>query len=194
MKRIIMTTTLLATLCLCSWAQEIRNEITIQGSGFFTKTTDSPTITNRPTYSGGVLAGYRYTINRWLAAEADYDYFNNSQRFVSPAGFAQLQTNVHAVTGVALLRLPAVYRLAPFILAGGGGIFFNPQDAASLDTQARGTFVYGGGVDTGLIKHVDLRVEYRGFVYKIPDFDQPRLNMDSFTHSAVPSAGFVFKF
>lgn len=195
MKRIMATSALLLTLGLCSWAQEIRHEVTVQGSGFFTNQTDSRSISSKPTYSGGVNAGYRYNINRWLAAEADYDYFSNAQRFFSPAGFAQLQNNVHAVTGAAVVHLPVVFhRLSPYALAGGGGIFFDPRNIATLDTQGRGTFVYGGGFDTRFVKHIDLRVQYRGFVYKVPNFDTAGLNMDKFTHSAVPSAGFVFKF
>jgi outer membrane immunogenic protein len=194
MKQIISMATILFSLCFSSWGQEIRHEITVQGSGFFTKQTDGSGISNRPTYSGGVLAGYRYNINRWLSAEADYDYFSNAQRFFSPGGFSQLQNNVHAVTGVAVVRLPIVFRLAPYVLGGGGGIFFNPRDIASLDTQAQGTFVYGGGFDVAVVRHIDLRVQYRGFVYKVPDFDTPTLHVDNFTHSAVPSAGFVFKF
>lgn len=195
MKQIIATTTILLTLCLTSWAQEIRNEITVQGSGFFTKQTDGNGISNRPTYSGGLLAGYRYNINRWLSAEADYDYFSNAQRFFSPSGFTQLRNHVNAVTGVGVVKLPTVFgRFAPYVEAGGGGIFFNPRNVAALDTQARGTFVYGGGFDMGLVRHIDLRVQYRGFVYKVPDFDIAGLHVDSFTHSAVPSAGFVFKF
>lgn len=195
MKQILITVTVLLALGLSSWAQEIKHEITVQGSGFFTKETDSNGISNRPTYSGGVLAGYRYDINHWLAAEADYDYFSNSQRFFSAAGFSQLQNNVNAVTGVAVVKFPLVFRrFAPYALAGGGGIFFSPRNIASLNTQTQGTFVYGGGFDTGLMKHVDLRVQYRGFVYKVPEFGTSALHIDQFTHSAVPSAGFVFKF
>jgi hypothetical protein len=45
-----------------------------------------------------------------------------------------------------------------------------------------------------ITKHVALRAEYRGFVYKAPDFDRSDLKTDKFTHSAVPSAGLVFTF
>jgi hypothetical protein len=44
------------------------------------------------------------------------------------------------------------------------------------------------------MKHVALRAQYRGFVYKVPDFDQGALHVDKVTHSAVPSAGLVFTF
>ena len=195
MKRTITGVAILLALGLSSWAQEKRNEITVQGSGFFTKETDSNAISSKPTYSGGVNAGYRYNINRWISAEGDYDYFSNAQRYTSSAGLAQLQNNVNAVTGAAVVKLPVVlfHRVLPYALAGGGGIFFGPRHSI-LDTQGEGTFVYGAGFDTAFIKHIDLRVQYRGFVYKVPDFDTASLHVDKFTHSAVPSAGFVYRF
>jgi len=60
--------------------------------------------------------------------------------------------------------------------------------------RPRGTFVYGGGVDLPISKHFLLRAQYRGFVYKTPDFEMTSLKVDKYTHSAVPSAGLVFTF
>jgi len=43
-------------------------------------------------------------------------------------------------------------------------------------------------------RHIALRAQYRGFVYKIPDFEMASLKVDKYTHSAVPSVGLVFAF
>jgi hypothetical protein len=46
----------LAVLIFCgiaSWAQEVRNEVTVHGSGFFQKQTSNGGITNEPSNSGG---------------------------------------------------------------------------------------------------------------------------------------------
>ncbi len=101
MKRLTVSVCILLLLSLSAWAQEVRQEITIQGSGFFPKETTESGITSKPTYSGGVLAGYRFNINRWLAVEGNYDYFRNSQKFSSSGGSTFVPTNVHAVTGLA---------------------------------------------------------------------------------------------
>jgi len=175
------------------WAQEAKNEVTIQGDGFFTKDSTNKGVENNPTYSGGFLAGYRYNLNHRFALEADYDYFRNSQDYPKSGG-TDIKTNVSAITGAAVVKLPEFKKVRPFALAGGGGIIFDPHDAKSIETQARGSFVYGGGADVPLMKHVALRAEYRGFVYKAPDFDRSDLKTDKFTHSAVPSAGLVFTF
>jgi len=45
-----------------------------------------------------------------------------------------------------------------------------------------------------ITEDIDLRAQYRGFVYKAPDFEMTSFKIDKYTHSAVPSAGLVFKF
>lgn len=117
MQRIILSVSLLLALCGSIWAQEARHEVTVQGSGFFTKETTDSGVTNNPTSSGGVLAGYRFNINEWLAVEGDYDYFSNSQRYLNAASLAAVQTNVHAVTGTAVIKLPETLFLKPYVLA-----------------------------------------------------------------------------
>jgi len=185
-------------LSLSAAAQETRSEVSIQGTGFFTKDTNSNGIRQQNTNSGGFQLGYRYNINNWLAAEGDYGWTRNSQLYFTPAGFAGIRANVHQVTGVAVVKLPAFGRIRPYGLAGGGALIFDPSDdngfSSGVERQTRGTFVYGGGADYALMHHVALRAEYRGFVYKAPDFGISSLNADSWTHTAQPSAGFVLKF
>jgi hypothetical protein len=60
-------------------AQETRSEISVQGTGFFTKDSEGNGVQDHVTNTGGFLIGYRYNINRWLAAEANYGYDRNTQ-------------------------------------------------------------------------------------------------------------------
>ena len=79
MKRSFLLIGAMLALSLSCWAdEESRHEITVQGSAFLGNTTTGSGIQNQPTDSGGFLAGYRSSINNWLAAEADYDFFSNS--------------------------------------------------------------------------------------------------------------------
>jgi opacity protein-like surface antigen len=199
MKKLTELAIILVLFGISSWAQEVRNEVTVQGSGLFNKQTTDGGITNEPTNSGGVMAGYRFNLKSWLAVEGDYDYFRNSQKFLASSGTTSIPMNVHAATGTAIVKLPsfkmpAVKIVSPFVLAGGGAMFFDPRGGSVSTEQTRGAFVYGGGVDVPMSKHFLVRAQYRGFVYKTPDFEQTSLKVDKYTHSAVPSAGLVFTF
>jgi opacity protein-like surface antigen len=87
----------------------------------------------------------------------------------------------------------------PYLLAEGGALVFNPtgngfDTVTGAQRQTEGVFVYGGGADFPLLKHVSLRTEYRGLVYNAPDFGLSTLNTSTIKHTAQPSAGLVFRF
>ncbi len=180
-------------------AQEIRNEVSVQGAGFFTRNVDNQGFTQRSTDSGGVLAGYRFNVNRWLSAEANYGFTRNSQ-LLGGATFSRIQSDVHIATADAVVKLPVhVFKLSPYVLAGGGALAFHPRNDSGVfvpgaDTQSRGAFLYGVGTDYSLSHNFGLRAEYRGFVYKAPDFLLSQFKTDTWTHTAQPSAGIVFRF
>jgi len=181
-------------------AQESRSEISVQGTGFFTQDTSGQGVSRTTTDTGGFLVGYRYHINRWLAAEANYGFDRDTQRYFSTGGLSRVQSDVHTATAAAIINLPfRIARLNPYVLGGGGSLVFHPTGNAGgfvtgADTQAKGAFLYGAGVNYTLSKHWSVRAEYRGYVYKDPDFGVRALNTDSWTHTAQPSAGIVFRF
>jgi len=188
-------------LSLRAFAQEDRSEVSIQGTGFYTKQSTGNGITQRPTDTGGFLLGYRYHFNRWLAAEASYGFDRNTQQYFFPVSRFGIQSDVHQATGGLVVNLPHSnrWRINPYLLAEGGALVFNPTGrgngfVSGVDPQARGVFAYGGGADFTLSRHFLLRTEYRGLVYKAPDFGLTSLNADVVTHTAQPSAGIVFRF
>ncbi len=60
----IMIAGFVILLTLGALAQESRSEISLQGTGFFTKDTNGQGISRTSTDTGGFLVGYRYHINR----------------------------------------------------------------------------------------------------------------------------------
>ncbi len=174
--------------------------MTVQGSGFFQKQTTNGGITNEATNSGGVMVGYRFNLKRWLAVEGDYDYFRNHETFPSSSGTTFIPMNVHAATGTAIVKLPsfkvpAVKIVSPFVLAGGGAMFFDPRVGSVMSEQTRGVPSFMAAASTCQCqRHFLLRAQYRGFIYKMPDFEMSNLKVDKYTHSAVPSAGLAFTF
>jgi len=196
----IMLAGFVILLTLGATAQESRSEVTLQGTGFFTKDTNGQGVSRTTTNTGGFLVGYRYHINRWLAAEANYGFDRDTQRYLSVGGLSRVQSDVHAATADAVISLPfRISRLSPYVLGGGGSLVFHPTGNAGgfvsgADTQAKGTFLYGGGVNYAMTRHLSLLAEYRGYVYKDADFGVRALNTDSWTNTAQPSAGIAFRF
>jgi outer membrane immunogenic protein len=185
-------------LSVTAFAQEDRSEISVQGTGFFTTDTSGNGVHDNVTNTGGFLVGYRYNINRWLAAEANYGYDRNTQIYFG-SGLGRVESDIHQATGDAVVKLPSFLRLQPYALAGGGALMFDPTgnaggSLAGATWQAKGAFVYGAGADYAFTKHFSVRAEYRGYVYKSPDFNLASLNTNAWAHTAQPSAGIVFRF
>lgn len=177
-----------------------RNEVSAQGTGFFTKNSQGNGISQHSTDTGGFLVGYRFHFNSWLAADASYGYARNTQENFTSSGLSNVQANVHQATGALVVTVPRrTFRLNPYLLAGAGALVFDPTGnsggfVVGASRQAKPAFVYGGGVDYSIVRHVSLRIEYRGFVYDRPDFGLAALHSGSTTHTAQPSAGIVFQF
>ena len=81
MRRLIVVIAAVMTLALGAAAQEGRSEISLQGTGFFTKDSSSNGNLQCSTETGGFTVGYRYHINRWLSAEGNYGYDRNTQQY-----------------------------------------------------------------------------------------------------------------
>ncbi|HEY7183743.1 MAG TPA: outer membrane beta-barrel protein [Blastocatellia bacterium] len=199
----MLVTGLFATLLFAatSMAQELPpNEVSVQGTGFFTKDSDNNGVIQHTTDSGGLLVSYRNRFSRLFGADLSYGYTRNTQLNFTSAGGARVQADVHQTTAALVAHTPGrIFGLRPFALAGAGALTFNPTNNfggafIGADTQAKAAFVYGGGADYDINDHFALRLEYRGLLYKRPDFGLTALNSDALTHTAQPSAGFVFRF
>ena len=182
-----------ALISTSAFAQEeavYRNDVAVQAFGSFVKSTTQNGVEQSATNSGGVLASYRFFFNEKNGVELNYGYSLNTQSYSGQG------VNSHSNEGSAayIFRLPRRH-WSPFVLAGVGGLAFDPKGFAGASTQARASFVYGAGADFKLSKHVFVRAEYRGLVYNSPTFDLPDLNgLDRVTHRAEPSIGFGYSF
>jgi opacity protein-like surface antigen len=167
-KRAAVVVGILAFVSITAVAQENRSEISIQGTGFFTKDTAGKGVFQHADDTGGFLLGYRYNFNRWLAAEANYGYDRNTQ-FCLGGTPARVQADIHQITGAAVVKLPTFLRLQPYALAGAGGLVFAPTgnsggSFAGATTETKAAFVYGVGAQYAFTRHLSFRAEYRGLV------------------------------
>ena len=187
------------------FAQDFKSEVSVQGTVDLPKNSTNIDIPHDATKSGGFLIGYRYHLNPWFAVQGDYGYTRDTQKYFDPIfGETDIQANVHQLTGEAVITAPSSSRVRPYGLAGIGGVFFRPTNSLlnsfigvgnnTGNNQTKPAFVYGGGVDFDITKYMAFRAEYRGLVFKIPDFQLPGLASDNFTHLAQPSVGLVWRF
>ena len=201
-QKIVVATVLGVLMCASvAMAQEGRwQEISVQGTGFFTRDSSGNGINQHATDTGGFLLSYRYHFNRWLAADASYGYARNTQENFTSSSPLSVQADVHQTTGALVVTIPRrVFKVHPYFLAGLGALVFDPTGngggfVSGAQSQTKAAFVYGVGGDYDLGKHFTLRAEYRGFVYGRPDFDLASLHSGATTHTAQPSAGIVFRF
>jgi outer membrane immunogenic protein len=200
-RTIIFLGSIVFLLVLAAPAQENRSEISVQGTGFFTRNASGNGTTYSPTETGGWLATYRYHLNHWISAEGVYGYDLNSQKYLLSSGGFRIQSGIHQVTGGLVVNLPsrASSRLNPYALAGGGALLFDPtgnlaNTVSGAQSQTKGVLVYGAGVNYAIRKRLSLRAEYRGLVYGTPDFGFSGFKTNSITHTAQPSVGLAFRF
>jgi opacity protein-like surface antigen len=164
------------------------------------------------------LIGYEgtYSINR---ANQTYD----SVSTVCPLGVSgscfttatPVSANAHEVTAdwVASLK---ILSFRPFALAGGGLLFDMPSSgqattttvicgpgpapcvpttsSTSTSSATKPVFVYGAGLDWGLLPHLGLRFQYRGNLYKAPNLSKLYTSTGAFTHTSEPMIGAYFRF
>ena len=202
-QRVIAVFVVVATLLVFSgiaMAQvETPSEVNVRFTGIIPKTTTGNGITDDPTRAGGISAGYTFMFNNWMGVEGTYGWNRNTQNYSGDFGTAAVQANMHQYSGAIVLR-PGLHlpRVQPYFLAGPGALRFSPTDnLANMEgalSQTKAAFIYGGGADFNMTRRIGLRVDYRGFVTKPPDFTLSSLTVGSTTHIAQPSVGIFFKF
>lgn len=97
------------------------------------------------------------------------------------------------VLGVGLLlNVPSGH--PTLTLTGAGGSAIGDVTAGNTSTSTKAVYVYGAGLDWGLLPHFGIRIQYRGNLYSAPNLSSLYSSTDSFTHTAEPMAGVYFNF
>jgi opacity protein-like surface antigen len=79
-KSLLASTAILACFATAAMAQvEQPSQITVQGTALITKdsTSDSSSLSQHTTKTGGFLVGYSYRFNEWAGVEGNYGYTRN---------------------------------------------------------------------------------------------------------------------
>lgn len=180
-------------------------EVSLSAAGVVSRTTTSATgnISDTPTKSVAVLGGVRYHLAKHHALELDFGHTNNSQIFSVPPDTYRVTTGIGEFTAAYVFTPYPEKRLQPYLLAGGGVLSFRVgntyidsiQQNLGANSRAVLAVVYGGGADYRVWNRLSLRLQYRGLIYRNPDFGVPSLFFTGARgHMAEPSAGLVMKF
>jgi opacity protein-like surface antigen len=186
-------------------AQEFnRLEVGINGAGVFSKTSTSynGAVTQKPTNSVAIFGSVRFRFSPKHGIEGNIGHTMNSQIFVRPPDAYRVQTGVTEYTLAYVFTPFNTARLEPFLLGGAGPLKFNPdttyidgfQSSFGAVSRTQLAFLYGGGADYRLWRRLALRLQYRGLIYKPPDFGVGTLFTGARGHMAEPSVGIVAKF
>lgn len=198
---IVPAVSLIFLLSLAATAQENRSEFSLQGAGFFASSVTGNGTAYSATESGGLISTYRYHLNHWISAEASYGFSLDTQKYQVSSEPFRIQSGIHQFTGAFVLNLLSRphSRVTPYFLMGGGVMLFAPtgdqfNSLSNAQTQAKGAFLYGVGMNYAIHKGIALRAEYRGLVYGPPDFGFGALTANAVTQTAEPSIGISFRF
>ena len=179
-------------------------DVSLGYGGVFSKTSTSSLggVTLKPTTSGAILATFRYRFNHVHGLAVNLGHTSNSQVFSVPPDSFRVKAGITEYTAAYVLSPFRTSKLQPFLLGGAGALrfsagnqyidgFLSPFGAAN---QTALTFLYGGGADYRLWRVFALRLQYRGLIYKAPDFRLSGLFTGAKGHMAEPSAGVVVRF
>ena len=191
---------ILATAGLTASAQ---TDVGLSLYGAFHGTTTANGVQQSPANSAGGLFELRHLSNPILGFEGTYSYNRANQRYspvcssgvCPPLSVTTIKAGAHELTfdwvpsvGVANFR--------PFGVLGVGAIFHVPdsgEPSGTTQTSTKGVFVYGAGLDWGLLPHLGLRFQYRGNLYQPPDLTHLYTSASTFTHTAEPMIGVYFR-
>jgi opacity protein-like surface antigen len=200
MKKIAQIVFLLAVCVAAGRAQESRQDISISGTGliepFKASTTDVQVHSNT---AYGALLSYRFMLTPNSALEANYGitYQNKINYYVNPNHY-QVNTRTQEISA-AFVRSFTFKKFNPFVEAGPGAYIFLPirnSGTTNIDVKQQTAVggLYGGGIAYEISPSFDIRVEYRGFVTKVPTFGISQFSTNRWYNIYNPVAGVAYHF
>jgi opacity protein-like surface antigen len=188
-------------------AQVGHSDVTLSALGNFPFHSESDSIATDATNAGGFAVNYRLYFKAHSAIEFGYGFTRSTFYYAVDetdihGGIISLTqgSNMHELIADYVYHFWPDRRFQPFVLAGGGTVIFKPSGSANASTlfgattQARGAYVYGGGLDYHLSGPFTLRMQYRALNFKVPDFYGSGLTTHGWMRTSAPQIGVTYKF
>lgn len=182
--------------------EEGRWDVSVNAAALIGKQTSGNGTVQIPTTNVGFLGTVRFRFQKKASLEVNWGRANDTQKFVTTTLQYRIPTTINEFSGAFVFTPMETKRFKPFLLIGGGGLVFNPNNtliggnpqALEGVRETRPAVLYGAGVDYHLISALALRLQYRGLFYSPPDFRLPGLFTGGRGHFAEPAVGIVVRF
>ena len=190
----------LMLLASAGYAQESRQDASVSAIGVFTPQVNGNAVKMSTTITVGFLGSYRYMLTPRSALELNYSFAQYTTRYsTSFLPNVRIHTRQQEITGAYVYNFRNYRNFNPFLEAGVGGLIFTPiRDfgTTNLDTKQNTNIgaLFGGGVAYELSPSWDVRVEYRGFVVKAPDFGITNFKTNRWEVISLPAIGMAYHF
>lgn len=204
--RLVIVSLAFGLIACTSSAAHAQTDLALSVYGSFPGATNGNGVAESPSNAAGGIVELRHIRNPIIGYEATYSWNRANQSYSSasdvcpvatpqcnPSQSTSVSANAHEITGdwVASLK---VAQFRPFALAGVGVLLNQPSgDQANTTSDTKGVFVYGAGLDWGLLPHLGVRLQYRGNLYKAPDLTSLYTSTNAFTHTSQPMIGVYFR-
>ena len=166
--------------------------------GTFQPTITGNDVTQKSTIGIGDLIEYRFMLNPKNAIEANYEYSQFTQKYVTSFANARVHSR-YQESSFEYVRYIPFRKFNPFIAGGVGIFFYNPIDDTHTTTIAakKGISIdglFGGGIAYELSPSWDLRVEYRGTIVKDFYYGMSIYSTDRYYVINQSAIGFAYHF
>jgi opacity protein-like surface antigen len=178
-----------------------KTDISVGLYGAFGGTTSANGAQQSPSNSAGGIIEVRHLANPLVGFEGTYSFNHADQTYselvcpvttgmTPPCNPTQaVKANAHELTADYVPSVK-IANLRPFGVLGVGLLLNEPASGQTATTSSNKiVYVYGAGLDWGLLPHIGLRFQYRGNLYKAPDLSTLYGSTGAFTHTAEPMIG-----
>ncbi|QNI36295.1 outer membrane beta-barrel protein [Edaphobacter albus] len=190
----------LMLLASVGYAQESRQDVSASVIGVFTPQVNGNAVQMNTTKPIGFLGSYRYMLTPRSALELNYSFAQYISKYsTSFLPNVRIHTRQQEITGAYVYNFRNFRNFNPFVEAGVGGLIFTPirdYKTTNFDTRQNTSIgaLFGGGVAYELSPSWDVRVEYRGFAVKAPDFGLTNFKTNRWEVISIPAVGMAYHF
>jgi outer membrane immunogenic protein len=198
MKKSLLLLLLLPLTAVACFAQESRQDISVSGSALFPPYVAGNGAQLHATVGEGALISYRFLLTPRSGLELNYQYAQEVQHITNPTNNVMVHNRFQEISGAYVYSF-TFKNFNPFLEAGIGGFLYSPIDDQKTTFQnlSRNTNVgglYGGGFAYEISPSFDIRVEYRGLIYKTPTFGQTNFSTGRYYNVFDPVIGVAYHF